>query len=366
VKGVITFMGSGETGPSMVGIHRSILERTGGSRVTILDSSFGFQTNASELTEKIVEYFESSLRVGTEVASLRSPRASAFERARMIEAVNRAQVVFAGPGSPSYALRVWRGTGLAEALINLVQRGGAVVMASAAALTLGLRSIPVYEIYKAGADPHWIDGLDVLGGLGLRMVVVPHWNNQEGQTHDTSHCFIGTDRFNVLAADLEPDVDILGVDEHTGVTMDFERWSLEVAGVGGAVINDGRMAGSVALPAAGPRRPAPVSPLEPPGRELDERFSALLEAGRANEFDRLQSLLVDLGESIDAGKFGSPRLESDLVALVIELRNRARRSGDYAQADLIRKRLAEIGITVRDGAAGTTWGQADAPGSGPA
>ena len=32
---------------------------------------------------------------------------------------------------------------------------------AAAALTLGLVTIPVYEVYKVGEDPFWLDGLDV-------------------------------------------------------------------------------------------------------------------------------------------------------------------------------------------------------------
>ena len=44
---------------------------------------------------------------------------------------------------------------------------GALVFASAAALTLGVVTVPVYEIYKVGADPCWLDGLDLLSALGL-------------------------------------------------------------------------------------------------------------------------------------------------------------------------------------------------------
>ena len=41
----------------------------------------------------------------------------------------------AGPGSPTYALRQWRDTPVAELLAGTVRAGGAVVFASAAALT---------------------------------------------------------------------------------------------------------------------------------------------------------------------------------------------------------------------------------------
>ena len=56
-------------------------------------------------------------------------------------------------------------------------------MASAAALTLGAVTIPVYEIYKVGEEPRWLEGLDLLGpATGLRAAVVPHYDNAEGGT----------------------------------------------------------------------------------------------------------------------------------------------------------------------------------------
>ena len=59
----------------------------------------------------------------------------------------------AGPGSPSYALRQWADGPIPAALADRLRDGGILTMASAAALTLGAVTIPVYEIYKVGADP---------------------------------------------------------------------------------------------------------------------------------------------------------------------------------------------------------------------
>ena len=38
-------------------------------------------------------------------------------------------------------------------------------MGSAAAVTLGGFAVPVYEVYKVGADPEWVEGLDLLREL---------------------------------------------------------------------------------------------------------------------------------------------------------------------------------------------------------
>ena len=45
-------------------------------------------------------------------------------------------------------------------LASVVQAGGTVTFASAASLTLGRKTIPVYEIYKVGEPPRWLDGLE--------------------------------------------------------------------------------------------------------------------------------------------------------------------------------------------------------------
>src|SRR2546430_10964210 len=61
-----------------------------------------------------------------------------------------------------------------------------VVFASAAALTLGSHTVPVYEIYKAGVEPAWVPGLDLVRrATGLPAVLIPHYDNAEGGHHDT-------------------------------------------------------------------------------------------------------------------------------------------------------------------------------------
>ncbi|MDQ3990608.1 MAG: hypothetical protein M3291_15720 [Actinomycetota bacterium] len=59
---------------------------------------------------------------------------------------------------------------LAEKLAD----GGCVTFASAAALTLGVVTVPVYEIYKVGTAPPWVEGMDLLATAGLHAAVIPH------------------------------------------------------------------------------------------------------------------------------------------------------------------------------------------------
>ena len=120
---------------------------------------------------------------------------TAVNDAPTIAGLNAADLIFLGPGSPSRALRRWGGTPIVEQLIARIQNGATLIASSAAAAASGRHTIPVYEIYKAGTNPVWLDGLDIIGALtGLAVAVVPHWNNNEGATHDTSRCFIGEGR----------------------------------------------------------------------------------------------------------------------------------------------------------------------------
>ena len=125
---LLTIMGSGETAPTMVKPHRQVFERlataTGGATTAevpavFLDTPFGFQENADELSSKTVDYFRTSLRRPIAVAGMaRLDTATALERETAFAAVRRAQFVFAGPGSPTYALRQWAGTPLPDLLVE--------------------------------------------------------------------------------------------------------------------------------------------------------------------------------------------------------------------------------------------------------
>jgi hypothetical protein len=93
--------------------------------------------------------------------------------------------------------------------------------------------MPVYEMYKVGDDPYWMDGLNLLeAATGIRAAVVAHYNNNQGGTHDTRFCFIGENRMKVLESQLDSDIGILGIDEHTGIAFDIESGTADIFGKG--------------------------------------------------------------------------------------------------------------------------------------
>ncbi len=240
---ILTIMGSGETTPTMARVHRAILDRLGKRPVpaVVLDTPYGFQENADDITGRTLEYFRVSVGAPFSVASFRSADADALARETALARIREARLVFAGPGSPSYALRQWSGSEIPRLLARKLADGGAVTMASAAALTLGRFTIPVYEIYKVGEAPRWLAGLDLLTPLGLPVAVVPHYDNAEGGNHDTRFCYLGERRLRVLEAELPEEVFILGVDGHTALVLDLDAGTASVLGLGTVTVRkDGR------------------------------------------------------------------------------------------------------------------------------
>ncbi len=231
---ILTLMGSGETAPTMVKVHREVVGRLGtAARAALLDTPYGFQENASELAQKAVQYFAESVVTELSVAGLtRIVGGDPVALERGFNLLRASTYVFAGPGSPTYALHQWTGSPLNSILTDKLRTGGAVTFASAAALTLGRVTVPVYEIYKAGEEPHWLDGLDVLGSIGLPVALIPHFDNAEGGHHDTRFCYLGERRLQMLEAVLPEGHHVLGIDEHTAVIMDLDADMATVVGRG--------------------------------------------------------------------------------------------------------------------------------------
>jgi hypothetical protein len=426
---LLVVMGSGETSPSMVGTHRAVAARFPPPlSAVLLDTPYGFQENAADISARARDYFARRVGLAVDVVGFPGPLAAdpACRAARpepaALARLQAARLVFAGPGSPSYALSVWRGSPIAEALRAKLSGGGAVVLASAAALTLGRFTLPVYEIYKGGHAPRWLDGLDLLGGtpLGTGWAVIPHYDNAEGGTHDTRHCYMGARRLAELEAQLPDDGAILGVDEHTALVVDFEAGQVDVSGRGGVTARrqgrDVRLASGTRLtlaelvaagrspgrdrggataagltdggPAAGvgPGDPGPgPAPLLDEVARLEAAFSSAVGAGRAGEAssvilaldqaiaewssdtresdepDRaravLHALIHRLGEAATSRPEGEAT-PAPLVERLVALRADLRASGAFGTADRLRDALASAGIDLRDTPAGTTWHRA--------
>lgn len=415
---LLVVMGSGETAPAMVKTHRDALSRSGSGPAVMLDTPFGFQSNADELVARTRTYFGESVGTPVDAARWRHRDEPVVERERALSLLAQAKWVFAGPGSPTYALRHWRDTALPDALTEVVTRGGTLVLGSAAAVTLGSHAIPVYEIYKVGEPPHWVDGLDLLGRLaGIRAAVVPHYDNAEGGSYDTRFCYLGEQRLATMEAELPDDVGVLGVDEHTalvldldsgtatiagsglvtvrrrgasqihraGSTLSLDELAAQLAGTGGAV--DSRQSRTSDDEATAPVDDSAVTNAQPSLERdtADARtaFDAALEERDVNGCVRavldleqalhewsadtlqgastssarrtLRSMVVRLGELAEIGARDPREVVGPFVDLLLRVRDSARAAKDFATADAVRDGLTAAGVQVRDSPAGTQW-----------
>lgn len=238
VKGIVALMGSGELSGTMVETHKALLSHTANQGKTLfLDTPAGFQENVDLLARRAVEYFENQVGHSMEVASFKSAESVTSEEAeKAYQLIGEGGFVLIGPGSPTYTVRQLKETPIPALFNAMVSRGGCLVLASAAALTAGSHTIPVYEIYKVGEPLHWAEGLNVLGALGLDIVVVPHWNNAEGGNHDTRFCYMGEKRFRTLESKLPQGTTILGIDEHTACILNFSTRQASIEGIGQVTI----------------------------------------------------------------------------------------------------------------------------------
>lgn len=403
---ILAIIGSGELTPSMAPLHRALLGRLGEGPVpaTLLDTPYGFQENAADITAAAVGYFAKRLRNPISVASFRSSSGDLLERQTALRRVREAVYVFSGPGSPSYALRNWSDSEIPGLLADKLASGGALVMASAAALTLGRLTVPVYEIYKVGQDPRWLRGLDLLSAVGLPVAVIPHFDNAEGRGHDTRFAFLGEPRLRQLEAQMPDDTFVLGVDEHTSLVLDLGAGRATVGGRRGVTVRRGGRsvvfgAGSelsideLRKAAFGARRasraPKPRTPAAMPSdaarrsavaahersfqgaldrHDLPAAARSLLalvdlvaeQDGSDQEGDQsdarptLRSLIVRLTEAAGAAE-GRAQLVRPLTDALVEARRAARNDRDWAAADAIRESLDALGVELHDSANGTSW-----------
>jgi cyanophycinase-like exopeptidase len=406
-KGAVVLMGSGELTGTMVEVHKEMLAAVGPSaRAVFVDTPAGFQLNADQISARAVDYFLNKVGHPMSVASIRSK--SDTPDLHALITLKQADFVLIGPGSPTYAVRQWKDTPVPETLAQRVEAGGCLVAASAAALTVGRFTLPVYEIYKVGEEPRWVEGLDLLGRFGLNLVVVPHWNNAEGGTHDTRFCFMGEPRFRLLESMLPEGTAILGLDEHTACILDLSRNEARIRGIGSVTLRRRgseqvlRKGAPIPLEVLRGRGIAHAPPAEsPPGagpcpvsgrqgasfwedvRALEGRFHDSLDAGDPAsmtaailELDRLiwrasqdleheeavsqarevfRDWIVLAGTSLSAARRDTSGCLAPIVEEMLALRRRFRDEKQWEAADAIRDGLKRANVAVEDTPEGSRW-----------
>jgi len=235
--GKIAFLGSGETSLAGGRIFESLVrDLREPLRIALMETPAGFELNSAQVVGRVGEFMESRLQNYKPVVDAIPARkkGSAFSPhdPEILKPLLYANLIFMGPGSPTYAIRQLKDT-LAWDLIRARHRlGASLIFASAATISVGAHALPVYEVYKVGQDIHVVDGLDFFGDFGLHISFIPHWNNADGGVDlDTSRCFVGMDRFAEWCGMVPVENTTVGLDEHSGIILDFEKGTCEVSGV---------------------------------------------------------------------------------------------------------------------------------------
>ena len=332
--GKMAFLGSGETSLAGGRIFETLARLLPDPlRVAIMETPAGFELNSATVAGRVADFLRTRLqnynpRVDVVPARKRGTDFSPDDP-EILKPLLHADMIFMGPGSPTYAVRQLQGT-LAWDLIRARHRLGAtLVFASAATISIGSWVLPVYEIYKVGQDVHKLPGLDFFHDFGLSITFIPHWNNAEGGTDlDTSRCFIGMERFAQWCDMLPVEHTLVGLDEHTGLILDFEKLECTISGVS-----------SVSL----------VRECDPEIYASGSTFS-LSDLGEFHLPDPIES-----GISPDAWEmalYATSQVDDDApgneVLALLDARQRARASRNWVESDRIRNELASRGWSVKD------------------
>lgn len=332
--GRIGLFGSGETTPSGRKIFAELLRGLPEQpRIAILETPAGFELNSSQVARRVATFLRQHLQNFhpqiEQVAARKRGTAFSPDDPQIVAPILGSNMIFMGPGSPTYAVRQLQRSLAWDYLIASHRLGASLALASAATIAISAFALPVYEIFKVGEDIHWKEGLDLLGAYGLSLVFVPHWDNNEGGAElDTRRCFMGRERFDPLLEMLPQSVSVVGIDENTGLIIELSEERCRVIGKGEITVlregNETIFRREVSFPIG------ELGEFELPEPETDvpeEIWEKALSAMHKNPPD--------------------PMPPEEVVELV-EFRESARQNKDWSEADILRAQIEELGWQVLD------------------
>jgi cyanophycinase-like exopeptidase len=245
--GSIVLFGSGEMSPTGRKIHEAVFKKAGIASpvsIGILETPTGFEVNAiNAWPKRMEEFFKKSLQnyspSVTRIHAWRNEGQYSTNNQELVSPILNQDYLYCGAGSPTYAIRHLKDSLAWEYMQAARQNGTILCLGSATAVAMSRFALPVYEIFKAGEDIHWNLGLDLFAPWISNLVIVPHWNNAEGEDFDTTRCWMGQDRFTSLLGFLPLESRVLGIDEQTACVVNVEEKTLEVLGIGKAYLLQG-------------------------------------------------------------------------------------------------------------------------------
>ncbi len=338
--GNLILFGSGETTPSGRAIQRRFLGNFGIKQsIAILETPAGFQPNSYKVALEIAQVFRTSLVEYVKDVFIIPARKKVIDRfstdnQTILKPLSKSSYIFLGPGSPTYTVKQLRNSKAWKMIVERWKKGANICFSSAGALSVGLYTLPVYEIYKSGFDLYWEKGLNIFENVGLSLSIMTHFNNREGgKDLDTRYCFMGQERFNKLLMMLPRDHVLLGIDEHTAVIFDFYHKMFWIDGLGKATLKN----------------------------QTKEIIFKKGKYYKIESFTQLQQLMVPRQSIVQSkvalshkyNRVFLSKLPKKAYKLMIR-REYERRKQNFIQADKLRVSLARLGYVLEDTESGTS------------
>jgi len=347
IPGPVVLFGSGETSPAGKKIFDHAFEQinaagrlSGPPNVALLETPAGFELNSSQVIQRVADFLQVRLQnyrpMTTVVPARRKESAYSPDDPDITQPLLKADLIFMGPGSPTYAVRQLQDSLAWQRMRASHRQGATLVLASAATVAVSAYCLPVYEIYKVGEDLHWKMGLDIFAPFGLSLVFIPHWNNQDGgEELDTSRCFMGRSRFEQLLEMLPRGNTVIGIDEKSALVFDFRAGQAHVLGFGGVTVIQGSSNSSR------------TGKVYHRGQSFD--------LGEIGDF-RLPQGVVDITPEIwhetlvARSEAGNPVIAEPPAAVhdLVAQRESARQRKDWQQADEFRAEIQKLGWNIKD------------------
>ena len=145
--GQIAFLGSGETSLAGGRVFEALARALPQSlRIAVLETPAGFELNSHQVAGKVADFLKTRLANYTPIIDVVSARKRGTpfspDEAEIVKPLLYADMIFMGPGSPTYATRQLKDS-LAWEIIRARHRLGATLaFASAATISIGAWAIP--------------------------------------------------------------------------------------------------------------------------------------------------------------------------------------------------------------------------------
>lgn len=232
----LILFGSGEVAPSSVDIYRQTFFSLGKRdiQISLITTPAGFQPNVEHVYGEIKDFLLAALPdFNLNIKIIFANTLADANDPELVTMLDGSDVIFLGPGSPTYAAKNLTNSLLLAKIIEQVKNNTTLILASAATIAFSHHALPVYEIYKVGEPLHWQKGLNIYEQIWQDMTIIPHFNNTEGGANlDTSYCYIGKDRAEKLFVVLPSNTPLLGIDEHTALIVDLATFTEQIRGKG--------------------------------------------------------------------------------------------------------------------------------------